>query len=315
MNHLRDDCNIKIGKSKEKKQLTNYGYFHGYKGYRFIRKNENTLPLTKFKEVVALIEYDNELKTMLYPAMMFLETALKNIICNESIIGLNSNTFETVLKNVMNDELSSRKIQLERLKLRNKIYSEIASRYKKEQDMINKMLSHFYDKGDETPIWAVFEILTLSETASYFECLNKTKRTDIMKKLGIYNISIDSDSKLLSHIIYTLKDLRNAIAHNSIAFDARFRERKINNVLEKWLVSETHINGINLESIVDYLIIVCCLLEKIDVNKKQANKLLKEYEVSINKLKNSVDPNVFNLVVPSDTFNKLSDLKKYLKKS
>lgn len=32
MRHLRNDCNIHISGSKQKQQLINYGYYHGYKG-------------------------------------------------------------------------------------------------------------------------------------------------------------------------------------------------------------------------------------------------------------------------------------------
>ena len=40
MRHLRDN-GISISGSKEKRQLINTGYFHGYKGYRFF-KNATT---------------------------------------------------------------------------------------------------------------------------------------------------------------------------------------------------------------------------------------------------------------------------------
>ena len=55
MIHLRDDCNINIGGSKEKLQLTQYGYYHGYKGYRFYKKNTNRIPFNNFSEIVAVI--------------------------------------------------------------------------------------------------------------------------------------------------------------------------------------------------------------------------------------------------------------------
>ena len=35
MRHLRNDCKIQISGSYQKQQLTSYGYYHGYKGYRF----------------------------------------------------------------------------------------------------------------------------------------------------------------------------------------------------------------------------------------------------------------------------------------
>lgn len=39
MRHLRNDCNIQIKGSFQKQQLISYGYYHGYKGYRFIKTN------------------------------------------------------------------------------------------------------------------------------------------------------------------------------------------------------------------------------------------------------------------------------------
>jgi|UniRef100_UPI004027A1DC hypothetical protein len=42
MRHLRDN-GISISGSSQKQQLINTGYFHGYKGYRFLY-----LPLTDF---------------------------------------------------------------------------------------------------------------------------------------------------------------------------------------------------------------------------------------------------------------------------
>lgn len=38
MKHLRNECNIEIHGSKQKKQLISYGYYHGYKGYRFLKR-------------------------------------------------------------------------------------------------------------------------------------------------------------------------------------------------------------------------------------------------------------------------------------
>lgn len=38
MKHLRNECNIEIHGSKQKKQLISYGYYHGYKGYRFLKE-------------------------------------------------------------------------------------------------------------------------------------------------------------------------------------------------------------------------------------------------------------------------------------
>lgn len=43
MRHLRSN-HVAISGSKEKRQLLNTGYFHGYKGYRFFGTSGNKLP-------------------------------------------------------------------------------------------------------------------------------------------------------------------------------------------------------------------------------------------------------------------------------
>lgn len=43
MRHLRNS-GITINGSKQKQQLINTGYFHGYKGYRFFQSAQKRLP-------------------------------------------------------------------------------------------------------------------------------------------------------------------------------------------------------------------------------------------------------------------------------
>lgn len=49
---------------------------------------------------------------------------------------------------------------------------------------------------------------------------------------------------LLSSMLYTIKSLRNSVAHNNIIFDTRFKDRKISPVLKKWIEKETGIQNI-----------------------------------------------------------------------
>lgn len=64
MEHLRDDCGIQISGSDAKEKLRQYGYYHGYKGYRFYKQNMNRIPYTDFSEMIAVMKYDNELKRL-----------------------------------------------------------------------------------------------------------------------------------------------------------------------------------------------------------------------------------------------------------
>lgn len=158
MRHLRNDCNIMISGSKQKQQLISYGYYHGYKGYRFVKDANHQLPYTDFSEVVAVIEYDNNLKAALYPNLMFIETAIKNIVCNATVEDLHLGTFDYVYKERMNDNPLNTRLQLNRLKLRNNVYSRLSNRYSEEAKKDNKMVRHFYNRGEDAPLWVIFEI-------------------------------------------------------------------------------------------------------------------------------------------------------------
>ena len=96
MIHLRDDCGININGSKEKLQLTQYGYYHGYKGYRFLKKRQNTIPYTNFSEIIAVINYDTALKKLVYPALMFIEMAIKNFTLEQIVPKMNDTSIDNI---------------------------------------------------------------------------------------------------------------------------------------------------------------------------------------------------------------------------
>lgn len=312
MRHLRNDCNIKISGSFQKQQLISYGYYHGYKGYRFIKNRHNQIAYTDFSEVVAVIEYDNNLKAALYSDLMFIETAIKNIVCNESVNGLKFGTFEYVYKERMKDNTTNTKLQSKRLKLRNSVYSKLSTRYHDEEGNDNQMVRHFYNRGEDAPLWVVFEILYLSDLASFFECLNETMRENIMKQLDMFDISIDSNRNLLSSMLYTIKSLRNSVAHNNIIFDTRFKDRKISSVLKKWVEKETGIQNITLYSLIDYIIIVCCLLKRIDFSSSRAKRLVQAYKEQNQLLQSRVASDIYVQIIQQNVTQKIKALEVYL---
>lgn len=312
MKHLNNDCNIRIEGNQQKQQLISYGYYHGYKGYRFFQSNKNQLPFTDFSEVVAIIEYDNKLKEMLYPNLMFLETAIKNIVCNETVGGLKYATFDYVYKERMNDNPTNTILQLNRLQLRNSVYSKLSNRYRDEAYSDNKMVRHFYSRGEDAPLWVIFEILFLGDLANFVNCLNTNDKDRILKELNMFDVSIDTNRALLSNVIYTIKSLRNAVAHNNVVFDARFKDRKISNILKKWIEKETGIQNITLYSMIDYIIIICCLLKRVDFSNERANELLASYKKENENLKSLINPDVFDIIFQQKITAKINSLELYL---
>lgn len=186
----------------KKKQLISYGYYHGYKGYRFCKTSSRPIPYTDFSQLIAVIEYDNYLKALLYPELMFLETAIKNIVCNNAVKGLKSATFDHVFSTRMNDNTTVSTLQSKRLKLRNTIYSSISRQYNNEQKRDNQMVRHFYHRGEDIPLWTIFEFIMLNDLADFIGCLNTNMRESILIDLNMFDASCDTNRSLLSTALY-----------------------------------------------------------------------------------------------------------------
>ena len=67
MNYLRDEKCINIGGSIQKRKLMNMGYYHGYKGYRYINSPTNRIQFSDFEELSAIYNYDSQIKALFYP--------------------------------------------------------------------------------------------------------------------------------------------------------------------------------------------------------------------------------------------------------
>ena len=173
MRYLRDKKGISISGSTQKRKLRNIGYYHGYKGFRFIGKSTNAIPYTDFKELMAIYEFDMQLKSLLYPQLMFIETALKNYVLEEILLEGNSDNFNYIYTKLLTDytrfSAGSGK-QKEALKLRLSLRDHVYSCLTREYGNKKEVVQHFYHKDMSVPIWAIFEVLTLGEFGTFFTC-------------------------------------------------------------------------------------------------------------------------------------------------
>lgn len=179
MRHLRDN-GIAISGSSQKRQLRNTGYFHGYKGYRFFKNAQNSLPFVSYNEVYATIQYDSALKALLYGK------------------------------------------------------------------------------------------------------------------------------------IYTLKDLRNAIAHNSVVFDTRFRNIDPTSAMKQCLKIEIGLPYVNFKTIGDYVILMCYYMKLLQVPKTEIKAFVREFERITEDYRKAVNANVASIVIHPDLASRMNLLKNFL---
>ena len=313
MSYMRDVKNIHISGSLQKKKLRYIGYFHGYKGYRYCNSPSSLLLYNDFNELQAVYDFDMQMKSVLYPQIMFLETALKNYALEVILDNVKSNRFADVYSTLMNDYKSYsvgsndyKKAISKRMAVRNKIYGNISRDYGK-----NNIIIHYYDKDEPVPIWAIFEIISLGEFGNLISCLNTNIRQSISSSIGI-NKGIDADGKMTGIIVFCLKDLRNAIAHNNTIFDTRFKTGSINTRIAKYLSSEIRIDNINFNSIVDYVILISFMLKLFKRNKSEILAFIQQFINAYETLRKNVPINIFSRIIYTDTKKKLDALKNFL---
>lgn len=313
MAYMRDEKGLSISGSSDKKKLRYMGYFHGYKGYRFHNNPANTYAFNSFDEVQAIYDFDMAIKTMFYPEIMFLETAFKNYVLEVILEDAESKRFANIYAKLLTDYKAYpigsndyKKAINKRMNLRNKVYSLISRDYGK-----RFIVNHYYDKDQPLPIWAIFELISLGEFGTFVGCLDQNTRKKISKSVGI-KVAYDRDGKLLPLIVYALKDLRNAVAHNNTIFDARFKTGKVSLRIAKCISAETGINNITFESIVDYVILISFMMKLLECQKKKIMAFIRLFEKDCEELRGKVSTSIFNTVVYTDTRMKLNLLKKYL---
>jgi len=128
------------------------------------------LPFVSYDEVYVTIQYDSDLKKLLYGKMMYIETAIKNIALESILVNANSDFIQDMYDKVVSGYNNvpaaatieqKRKMQQNKLNLQKTIQSNLAYAYKKN----NPKIMHFYNNigYSDVPIWALFEIMTMGD--------------------------------------------------------------------------------------------------------------------------------------------------------
>lgn len=326
MRYLRNNKGLNISGSNQKRKLMNIGYYHGYKGYRYIRKPSNQIPYSSFEELSAIYDFDAQLKSIFYPVVMMIETAFKNYVLETICEKAKSDNFNDIYNKLLNNHLqyssqtpttsSQRKNNEEqyknamkkRMELRNRIYTIQTNAYQNG----NKIADHYLRNDRNLPIWAIFELLSLGEFGRFISCLNKDTRAAISLKLGIRK-NDDTNSLLPERLIYATKDLRNSIAHNDVIFDTRFSKSNINGQVKNAISNATGISDITFETISDYLILLIYQMKLIHCNKRDMYNLITSFEKTVNELRDKIPTTIFSQIIYTNYRNKIEKLKHFIK--
>ena len=156
-----------IAGATHKRALARIGYFHGYKGYRFSGSAARRTPYSNFDELRAVFDFDSALKSTLYPVLMNLEMAMKNLALVEILNAADSSRLNDVYARLMRgDKRNGRRGKLEVIHASNGV---LLDAYKRD----NVIVRHYYDAPAESvPLWALMEVVTLGHFSRFLEQLS-----------------------------------------------------------------------------------------------------------------------------------------------
>ena len=309
MKHLRNS-GIDINGAAQKRRLKNIGYYHGYKGYRFAGTAANRLPLTDFSQVAGLYDFDTQLKALFYPHVMSIETALKNYTLEAVLKDANSEIFEDIWRKSLTgyrgySNRAYRKAWETRQRLRSEIDGIIYGHRSRD------VIGHFRDTDKDIPIWAIFEVMTLGNFGSFYDCLDRRVKTEIVRDLGMPT-NLDSEQRL-KEIIFALKDFRNAIAHNGVVLDVRFQSGSISTGVTQLIRQETNVNGADFADITDYIVLLVYLMRQMGFTKTECKRFIAGYESTIEHFRSELPFNVYSGIIKTSARSKLIALRQFLR--
>lgn len=314
IDYLKTNHNISVA-ANQKRNLRNIGYYHGYKGYRFIRYSSHQIPFSSMKEITTLNKFDLDLKSLFYPKLMYIETALKSYFIESLIKDANSEEMSVIYsKTITNYKRFTKgsKAYKDEFKKRMNLQMKINSALIRDYQKGNDIEKYYFDNDKTIPIWAIFESLSLGEFGNLFDCSNLSARIYTSKMLQLPT-NLDADGSLLSSIIYTIRDLRNAVAHNGVIFDTRFKTSRINSRLLTLLEKETGIDKIDFKYISSYVILVSYLYKKLGMTYKECSGFVHEYNRVCAFLFQNIDRNICFEIVGTDSKSKMEKLEEFLK--
>ena len=187
--------------------------------------------------------------------------------------------------------------------------SLLSQRYKSSVPVIQ----HFFDADKQVPIWAIFEVITLGTFGAFYKCLDARVKQAIVQELNMP--SNFNSASLLGDIIFTLKDLRNAVAHNNTIFDTRFQTSTINNRLVFLLEKEVGITGLDFKYIYAYIVLITYALRKMGETKTACKHFITEFIDCTDSLRKQISPNICNQILGAQQQAHLRQLQNFISQS
>lgn len=148
----------------------------------------------------------------------------------------------------------------------------------------------------------------------FFACSNLNIKLKTSSILHLPD-NLDSDGKITEYMIYAIKDLRNAVAHNNTIFDTRFQTSTINRRLISLLETEIGITGLDFKYIDAYIILITYVLRKMGETKTTCKQFMTSFVDCADLLRTQISSNVCNQILVTHQRAHLKQLQVFISNS
>lgn len=214
-----------VGKLRDEKKLTvpdenrvidllkQHSYFSLVSGYKtpFKQSNGEYLPGTTIDDLLALFEFDNNLRDIFFHAIQTIEKHIKSLLSYAFVekYGEDQKAYLTYQSykyiGNSNQDTYTRCAEVKKLTehLRNKVQTPFEQKY----------IEHQWNKHHNIPLWVVIKAVTLGTTSKMYSLCTQDVQANVSKEfIGV------SEHQLIGMLDF-LTRVRNVCAHNERLYD------------------------------------------------------------------------------------------------
>ena len=138
----------------------------------------------------------------------------------------------------------------------------------------------------------------------FYSCLDRRVKTAVVRDLQMPT-NVDSEA-FLKAMVYAMKDCRNAIAHNGVVLDVRFKSGNVNGGVCQLLQSEMGVSGVDFSDITDYVLLLAYLMRRLRFTQTECKQFLSAYEDAIERYRAALPMTIFSRIVNTSARGKLA---------
>ena len=228
----------------EAKQFLRKNNYYRLSGYSLtLRDHDAFFPGTKFQNIVDIYMFDEALRHILLEQLERIEIELKSIFAYEFAkkygpLGyLNSRNFRNYKEFA---RIAAKAIEQQHKRMGHEAY-----------------LQHFKTTGEDLPIWAYVDLLTIADISILYQISDEDLKSDIAGNFGLLK---SNRASLLEIHMHCMTILRNLCAHGSRLFNRIFITKPNLNKAEKALLRKNTEGSVDNSHIFGYILVMKRLL-------------------------------------------------------